>query len=61
MPVLAALTAWGDVHAPTGFGPAAVFTAEDTGLPVTLTFTDPDGAQIPNAGVVVQPGPGALR
>ena len=61
IPVLAALNAWGDVYAPTGFGPAVVFTATDTGRPVTLTFADPDGVPVPNTGVMVQPGPGALR
>ncbi len=59
LPVLGALAQWGDVHAPTGFGPAAVYT-DTAGRPLTVGFLDRDGAAVDPAEVAVVPGPGAL-
>jgi DNA-binding HxlR family transcriptional regulator len=46
VPILAALTAWGDKHRPTEQGPSAVFVDEATGRPVTLVFTDEDAKAV---------------
>ena len=56
-PVLAAIGAWGDVFAPSGFGPAITLAAED-GRAVELAFVDAVGRQVPSDEVVAVPGPG---
>ena len=57
LPVLAALAAWGDEHRPTGYGPAAVYTA--SGRPVEVAFVDTDGRRLAPSEVSMERGPGA--
>lgn len=59
LPILAALVGWGDENRPTGRGSAAVFVDEVTGRPVTLSFTDEDGAITERGRVRMVPGPAA--
>lgn len=59
-PVLAALTAWGDEHRPTEFGPAARYVDGDSGEAVRLAFVTPSGRIVDQGAVVAEPGPGAL-
>ncbi|MFJ7217398.1 winged helix-turn-helix transcriptional regulator [Amycolatopsis sp. NPDC098790] len=40
LPILAALMTWGDVHRPTGSGPATLCVDQETDRPVHLAFTD---------------------
>lgn len=56
-PVLAAIAGWGDLFAPSGFGPAMTLESTD-GRPVELAFVDADGRQFPSDEVVAVPGPG---
>jgi DNA-binding HxlR family transcriptional regulator len=59
LPVLAAMSAWGDVYQPSGFGPAAVYTDRESGAPLRLAFLDADGNERDTAQVEVVRGPGA--
>ncbi len=59
-PVLAAFSAWGDAHRPTGFGPASLYREASSGRPLSLAFVDSDGRVVPNDEVEVVRGPGAL-
>jgi DNA-binding HxlR family transcriptional regulator len=59
MPVLAALTQWGDRFAPSGFGPATRYVDAE-GRPVRLGFVDGDGREVPREVVTTTRGPGAL-
>jgi DNA-binding HxlR family transcriptional regulator len=59
LPVLAALTAWGDDFRPTGFGPAAEYVDERTGHRVRLSFVDDAGAVVDLGNIRVRRGPGA--
>ncbi|MGW6745539.1 winged helix-turn-helix transcriptional regulator [Streptomyces sp. NPDC055025] len=61
LPILAAFTSWGDVHAPTSREPAVLFVDEATGQPVTLAFTDADGTAVNPERVRIIYGPGAVR
>lgn len=56
-PVLAAISAWGDLFAPSGFGPVMALESAD-GRPVELVFVDEDGQQFRSDEVVAVPGPG---
>lgn len=58
-PVLAAITEWGDVFAPSGFGPAVRLAATD-GRPVRLAFVDEQGDRVADDEVVAVPGPGMV-
>jgi DNA-binding HxlR family transcriptional regulator len=60
LPVLAAISAWGDEHRPSGFGPAALYTDRRTGGPVRLAFVDADGREVSPVDVDVVAGPGFL-
>jgi DNA-binding HxlR family transcriptional regulator len=60
LPVLAALTAWGDEYAPSGHGPATRYVRAGSEAPVRLAFVDADGAVVPRDEVAVVRGPGAL-
>ncbi len=60
LPVLGALAQWGDVHAPTGFGPAAIYTEAATGRPLSIGFVDQDGTAVDAGSVAVVRGPGAV-
>lgn len=60
LPVLGAISAWGDVHRPSGFGPAALYTDRRNGEPVRLAFVDADGREVPADEVEVVAGPGFL-
>lgn len=60
LPVLGAISAWGDVHRPSGFGPAALYTDRRTGEPVRLAFVDADGRELAADEVEVVAGPGFL-
>ena len=60
VPVLAAIAAWGDVHVPTGFGPATVFADESSGTPARLAFVDAAGNELPVEAIRFTPGPGSL-
>jgi DNA-binding HxlR family transcriptional regulator len=60
LPVLAAITAWGDEHRPSGFGPAALYLDRRTGEPVRLAFVDPEGREVAPDEVEVVAGPGFL-
>ena len=44
--VLGALNAWGDRNRPAPDGPASVFVETETGEPVSLSFTTPDGRRL---------------
>lgn len=46
--VLAALTAWGDVHRGLPEGPTARFVEASTGEPVRLAFVTRDGRRVPD-------------
>ena len=59
LPVLAAMSAWGDEYRPSGFGPAALYTDSESGTPLRLAFVDADGVERDTAGVTVIRGPGA--
>ena len=59
LPVLAAMSAWGDEHRPSGFGPAALYTDRHSGAPLRLAFVDADGTERDPEGVAVVRGPGA--
>ncbi len=59
LPVLAAMSAWGDVYQPSGFGPAALYTDRESGTPLRLAFVDADGNERDLAQVEVVRGPGA--
>jgi DNA-binding HxlR family transcriptional regulator len=59
VPILAAIAAWGDEHRPTGFGPAAVYTEEATGIPLRVAMVTPDGRELTPSEVTVIRGPGA--
>jgi DNA-binding HxlR family transcriptional regulator len=59
LPVLAAMSAWGDAYQPSGFGPAAVYTDRESGTPLRLAFVDADGNERDAAQVEVVRGPGA--
>jgi DNA-binding HxlR family transcriptional regulator len=59
LPVLAAMSAWGDEHRPSGFGPAALYTDRESGAPLRVAFVDADGVERDPAGVAVVRGPGA--
>ena len=61
LPVLAAMSAWGDVYEPSGFGPAALYADRESGTPLRLAFVDADGTEHDTAQVEVVRGPGALR
>jgi DNA-binding HxlR family transcriptional regulator len=61
LPILAAFTSWGDEHLPTGRGPASLFIDEATGQPVTLSFSDRNGAAIDPTCVRMVCGPGAAQ
>jgi DNA-binding HxlR family transcriptional regulator len=58
-PVLAAISAWGDEYAPSGYGPAALYAKKGTGEPVRLAFLDGRGNELPAHEVVALPGPGS--
>jgi len=60
LPVLAAITAWGDEHRPSGFGPAALYTDRRTGSPVRLAFLGDDGRELSPDDVAVVAGPGFI-
>ncbi|WP_448808952.1 winged helix-turn-helix transcriptional regulator [Agromyces bauzanensis] len=60
-PVLVAITAWGDEHRPSGFGPAAIYIDRKTGSPLRLAFVDDDGVEHALDDVMAVPGPGAIR
>ncbi|MEU3188914.1 helix-turn-helix domain-containing protein [Streptomyces sp. NPDC006923] len=61
LPILAALTSWGDGRLPTGREPASLFIDEATGQPVTLGFADGNGTVIDPERVRMVYGPGATR
>jgi DNA-binding HxlR family transcriptional regulator len=60
LPVLAALTAWGDEYVPSGHGPATRYVRAGTDAPVRLAFVDADGAIVAQDDVAVVRGPGAV-
>jgi len=53
LPVLAALSGWGDVHRPIDAGPAALYRDATTGRPVTMSFVDDEGHALPAEQVAV--------
>ncbi len=57
--VLGAIAGWGDVHRPSGFGPATVYRRTDTGEPVSVAFVDSSGCAVEADRVESAPGPGA--
>lgn len=59
IPVLAAMSAWGDEWRPSGFGPAALYADRETGAPARLAFVDATGGEVDPADVIVVRGPGA--
>jgi DNA-binding HxlR family transcriptional regulator len=59
VPVMAAISAWGDEFLPSGFGPAALYTDRETGAPARLAFLNDAGVEVDPAHVVVVRGPGA--
>lgn len=61
LPVLAALTAWGDQYARTSREPAMLLVDEATGQPVNLAFTDTNGTVVDPAHVRMIYGPGATQ
>ena len=60
LPVLASMSAWGDVYQPSGFGPAALYADRESGAPLRLAFVDADGVERDLAQVEVIRGPGAF-
>ncbi|MCS5719936.1 helix-turn-helix transcriptional regulator [Herbiconiux sp. CPCC 205763] len=60
MPVLAALTAWGDRHRPTEPGPTVLYEDADSGARAELRFTTADGRILELADVAARPGPGQI-
>jgi len=58
-PVLAALTAWGDAHRPSGFGPASVYRERQSADPVRVAFVTDDGRVLEPDEVEVVRGRGA--
>jgi len=58
--VLAAFVAWGDMHRPSGFGPATVYVEEATDRPVRLAFLTDDGRELDPDDVAVTFGPGSV-
>jgi len=60
LPVLASLSAWGEEHLPTGFGPATRYTDAATGRPVHLAFVAEDGRTLGIDEVALVRGPGAI-
>ena len=59
LPVLAAMSAWGDEYRPSGFGPAALYADRESGTPLRIAFVDADGVERDSAEVEVVRGPGA--
>ena len=59
LPVLAAMSAWGDEYRPSGFGPAALYSDRESGTPLRLAFVDADGVERDTTEVEVVRGPGA--
>ncbi len=59
--VLGALQQWGDVHRPSGFGPAAILRSTRDGGTARVAFVDGDDRAVPVTDVVSVPGPGALH
>jgi DNA-binding HxlR family transcriptional regulator len=60
IPVLAAMSAWGDEYRPSGFGPAALYADRETGASARLAFVDDEGREIDPADIVAVRGPGAI-
>ncbi|MEU4667937.1 helix-turn-helix domain-containing protein [Amycolatopsis sp. NPDC023774] len=61
LPVLAALSGWGDEYRPTGHGPATIYVDTTDDRPVHLAFVDEDGHAVDPAKVAYRRGPGALE
>ncbi|TXN30586.1 winged helix-turn-helix transcriptional regulator [Lacisediminihabitans profunda] len=59
LPVLAALTQWGDDNRPTGFGPAAEFADARTEEVLRLAFINGSGEEVDVDHVALARGPGA--
>ncbi|MDH6546082.1 DNA-binding HxlR family transcriptional regulator [Streptomyces sp. SAI-117] len=56
LPILAALSAWGDRHLPQETGQGVLYTADDE-RPVHLEFRDPDGEFVDQGAVSIIRGP----
>jgi DNA-binding HxlR family transcriptional regulator len=59
LPVMAALSAWGDEFRPTGRGPAALYADRETGEQLRLAFVSAGSAERDPSSVTVVRGPGA--
>ena len=58
--VLGALQQWGDVHRPTGYGPAAILKSRRDGGGARVVFVDDHDQVLPLSDVANTAGPGAL-
>lgn len=58
LPILAALSQWGDAHLPLDEGPAVVYRSTGTGKEVHLAFVDASGATVDRDEVSIQRGRG---
>ncbi|KJL37113.1 MULTISPECIES: winged helix-turn-helix transcriptional regulator [Microbacterium] len=60
LPVLGALSQWGDVHVASPWGPATRYVDARDGGDVRIAFVDAHGRAVDREQVAVVPGPGAL-
>ncbi|MFI5613166.1 winged helix-turn-helix transcriptional regulator [Amycolatopsis sp. NPDC051903] len=60
LPVLAALSEWGDEHLPTGHEPSTVYVDTTDERPVHLAFVDADGTVVDPENVAYRRGPGDI-
>jgi len=58
VPVLVALSAWGDYHVPLDGGPGIVYVTKDAGRRVHVNLVDDEGRAVDPADVEVVAGPG---
>jgi DNA-binding HxlR family transcriptional regulator len=58
LPVLAALTEWGNEYRPSGHGPTRLYQHAETGEATSIAFVTADGTVVPPADITIVPGPG---
>ncbi|PXA68210.1 winged helix-turn-helix transcriptional regulator [Cryobacterium arcticum] len=58
LPVLGALTQWGNDYRPSGHGPSRLYQHAATGEATTVAFVTADGRVVPPADIAIVPGPG---
>ena len=58
LPVLGALTQWGDEHRPGRHGPSRIYQQAATGEPVRVAFVALSGQEVSPQDIEIAPGPG---